>query len=357
MVRLIVLFAAMVALLGGCVASKTVVTVAADGSAAVEQVAYWKPMEMMMGDAAGGGAAAAPAGGGQIDPEQLKAQCEAYAKRMGEGVTLKSVEILKAQGVRQGAKVVYAVADINQLKLDMIPDIGPITSQDDGPKCRFEFEKTAAGGKLAILVPPPQQPPGQQAAMKPEEEAMALMLMGPMLEGVVIEMQVQFAGTITKSNAKYVTPRRDTLTLVRANLNALGKDRVAMKEFMALQKVTDPQEMMKKIQAPPISRHVQIEPAERVEVEFKAGAAPRPAPVTPAPIAADPATPRVPAAADTPSDAKARSALVLAKNYVLNKRPDIAREKFQAIINQYPGTPYADEAQKALSELPPPTEP
>lgn len=353
--RLLISIAAMLVALSGCISSRTVVRVEADGSAAVEQVAYWKPMEMMMGNNDLTGPAGG-AGGQEVDINQLRAQCEEYAKSMGEGVTLKSIEPLKGQGGRQGAKVVYAVADINQLKLDLIPEIGPISAPDEAPRCRFEFEKTPAGGRLVIIPPPPQQPPGQDQQMEigPEQEAMAMMMMGPMLEGVLIELQVQFAGVVTKSTARHLSPRKDALMLFRADLGALGKDRVAMKELMAMQKIKEPQEAMKKLQAAPLNRYVQFDDGERIEVEFRAGAAPR----TPAPAAGGGfVEPRTPAARPDPApaggdDAKARSALVLARNYVLNKRPDLARQRYQAIIDQYPGTTYAEEAKKALQELP-----
>jgi hypothetical protein len=342
MSRLIVSLLAMLALLGGCIESRTVVRVDADGSAVVEQVAYWK--EMTIPGMPGGDEAQ------KLTAEKLREQCEAYAARMGQGVSVKSSELLAGPGGRIGARVIYAVPDVGQLRIGMIPDVGPFSSDD---MCRFEFEKTADGGRLGIVIPPLEPPPGsdapQEEALGPVDQMMAQQMMASMLDGVVIELQVQFNGTITKTGARHVSPRKDAITLVRADLNAMSKDRPAMKQFMDLQKVRDPQEIVKKLQSPPFSRYIQLEEAERVEVEFRRGAVARPA-MSAAPAGG--AAPAKPATDAPPDEARARSAMSIARNFALNKRPDLARDRYQMIIEQYPGTEYAEEAKKAMAELP-----
>jgi tetratricopeptide (TPR) repeat protein len=52
------------------------------------------------------------------------------------------------------------------------------------------------------------------------------------------------------------------------------------------------------------------------------------------------------------SEAKARAALNLANSYKNAGRADLAKTKYQAVIDQFPGTPSAEDAKKALEELP-----
>ena len=44
--------------------------------------------------------------------------------------------------------------------------------------------------------------------------------------------------------------------------------------------------------------------------------------------------------------------MTLAENYKVAGRPDLARKRYQQIIEQFPGTSVADEAQKAIDALP-----
>jgi thiol-disulfide isomerase/thioredoxin len=50
-------------------------------------------------------------------------------------------------------------------------------------------------------------------------------------------------------------------------------------------------------------------------------------------------------------DPKAKAALSLADNYARSGKLDIAKQKYQAIITQYPNTPYSAQAQTALDSL------
>jgi thiol-disulfide isomerase/thioredoxin len=52
------------------------------------------------------------------------------------------------------------------------------------------------------------------------------------------------------------------------------------------------------------------------------------------------------------SEAKARAALNLANSYKNAGRADLAKTKYQAVIDQFPGTPAAAEAKKELEALP-----
>ena len=51
-------------------------------------------------------------------------------------------------------------------------------------------------------------------------------------------------------------------------------------------------------------------------------------------------------------DTKARAALNLANSYKNAGRADLARTKYQSVVDQFLGTASAEEAKKALEELP-----
>lgn len=49
---------------------------------------------------------------------------------------------------------------------------------------------------------------------------------------------------------------------------------------------------------------------------------------------------------------QARAALSMAENYARNGRHDIARQRYQKIIDEYPGTSWAEQAQRQMDTLP-----
>lgn len=54
---------------------------------------------------------------------------------------------------------------------------------------------------------------------------------------------------------------------------------------------------------------------------------------------------------DSAASAKATSTLKVAQSYASAGRTDMARKKYQEVIDQYPGTSYADQAKKALAAM------
>lgn len=52
------------------------------------------------------------------------------------------------------------------------------------------------------------------------------------------------------------------------------------------------------------------------------------------------------------ASAKAKSLLSMAQNYENAGRSDLAKKKYQAIIDQFPGTSFADQAKAAIKKLP-----
>jgi thiol-disulfide isomerase/thioredoxin/outer membrane protein assembly factor BamD (BamD/ComL family) len=50
-------------------------------------------------------------------------------------------------------------------------------------------------------------------------------------------------------------------------------------------------------------------------------------------------------------DSKAKSLLNMAENYRRSDRKDLARKKYQEVIDQFPNTPYAEKAKQAITEM------
>jgi TolA-binding protein len=48
---------------------------------------------------------------------------------------------------------------------------------------------------------------------------------------------------------------------------------------------------------------------------------------------------------------KAASAMKVAQSYVTAGHPELARKKYQEIIDQFPGTSYAEQAKKAIAAM------
>ena len=55
---------------------------------------------------------------------------------------------------------------------------------------------------------------------------------------------------------------------------------------------------------------------------------------------------------ESAASTKATSALKLAQSYATAGRRDLARKKYQEVIDQYPGTSFAEQAKKELAALP-----
>ena len=50
-------------------------------------------------------------------------------------------------------------------------------------------------------------------------------------------------------------------------------------------------------------------------------------------------------------DAKAKAILSVANSYKESGKTDLAKQKYQSVIDQFPNTPYAETAKKELREL------
>lgn len=128
--------------LAGCVEHEVLVKLAADGSGEIVEttVARGPMVEMLK---------AMEAEQGEDDTAEKRAEAEARAARLGEGVTFVSWEKLPdAEGL--GERTVYRFSDVTKLSLDPAPDDGE--GSGDGEReerLRFRFEE-ADGRKVLV---------------------------------------------------------------------------------------------------------------------------------------------------------------------------------------------------------------
>ena len=222
----LILFAAASLVLSSCLEVKSTVTVNKDGTASIEET-------MLLGAQL---AAMMQAGGGQGD--QLKGlvmdkeKAEERAKKLGEGVTVKSHEDVKTPDGKSGTKVVFAVADISKLKyVPFEPE------QKDKPEDSKTEPMTFAlsGSKLTITNPEADKKKGGEGKPKKSPEEIAQMkaqvgMMKPMFAGMRVTAEVKGASGIASSDATHLND--GTISLLDIQFDKLMDNMDAFAEVM-----------------------------------------------------------------------------------------------------------------------------
>lgn len=193
------LLAAASFMLASCLEIKSTVIVSKDGTATIEEsVLLGAQLAAMM-----------QAGGGQGD--QLKglvmdkAKAEERAKKLGEGVTVKSHEEVKTPDGKSGVKVVFAVADLSKLKYV------PFEPEQEGKPASKSEPMTFAlsGSSLTITNPDADKKKGGDLE-KPKKSAeeiaqmkAQMAMMKPMFAGMRMAVEVKGANGISTSDATH----------------------------------------------------------------------------------------------------------------------------------------------------------
>jgi hypothetical protein len=196
----LLLLAAASIILSSCLEIKSTIVINKDGTATIEE-------SMLLGAQL---AAMAAAGGGQGD--QLKGlvmdkeKAEARAKKLGEGVTVKSHEEVKTPDGKSGTKVVFAVADLSKLKyLPFEPE------QEGKPASKTEPMTFALSGSSLTITNPDADKKKEVDPNKPKKSAEELTqmkaqmaMMKPMFAGMRMAVEVKGAGGIASSDATHL---------------------------------------------------------------------------------------------------------------------------------------------------------
>ena len=214
--------------LTACLNSTTLIKLQADGSGTVEQTTLMN-VAALKSFAPG---ADKPMGGVN------QADLERTATRMGKGVRLVSAEPFRGANGFEGSKAIFAFDDINQIQVNQGPSMSGSTdgrmSSEPSSDDPVKFKLTRAGGASTLTIAFIDQPGGGKA--EPGANPMADMdLTNPMMMGIIksmfagfkINISLEVAGSIVKTNAEYVTGSR--LTLLEMDMDSLLADEAKLK--------------------------------------------------------------------------------------------------------------------------------
>ncbi len=213
-------------LLSACFEMSSVVTVNKNGTGTIEETALvGAQLKAMM--------ASMPAdAGGQGGPNMKdilpdKAKAEERAKKLGEGVTVKSHEPVKMPDGREGVKVTYAVADINKLNYQPFDAKGG----EGGESKPITF--ALKGDTLNVSLPPdkPKEKSAPEKPKMPAEQMQAQMaMMKPMFAGMRMAVQIKGGSGIASSDASNLSG--DTVTIMDIQFDKLMEKPEVFGKFM-----------------------------------------------------------------------------------------------------------------------------
>jgi hypothetical protein len=219
--------------LTACLNSTTLVRLKPDGSGTVEQTTL---MNMAAVKGMMGGANIQ----GQMNqgPMMSKEDLERTAARMGKGVRLLSTEPVKGVNGFEGTKAIFSFDDINQVQISQDPNIGgdnPAMSKSEDP---VKFKLTRNGATSTLTIAFADRPMGNAATQAPPANEMPdltnpmmMNMLKTMFQGFKINIALEVAGSIVKTNAEYVAGPR--ITLLEMDMAALLDDEAKLRALQS----------------------------------------------------------------------------------------------------------------------------
>ncbi len=156
-----------------------------------------------------------------------KAKADERAKKLGEGVTVKSHEAVKMPDGREGVKVTYAVADVNKLKYQ------PFDAKDKDGGENKPITFAASGGTVTVSMPPDKPksgPPAEKPKMPAEQMQAQMAMMKPMFAGMRMAIQIKGANGIASSDASNLSG--DTVTIMDIQFDKIMEKPEVFGKFM-----------------------------------------------------------------------------------------------------------------------------
>lgn len=223
------LVAIVCALTSGCITAVTTIRLKPDGSGTIEQSMAMKAevaqqfaaMAASFGgasDKAGAKAGAKP--GAKAEPPELFSEKEMReaATKYGDGVTFVSSQPIKTKEM-VGRVATYAFTDITKVHVNQKPPspkdaVGP---PQKGPEdVLFKFARQPGGSSLVTVVfPEPdltkKKPGEEKTGPKAKPDPQQLAMVKKMFDGLRIEIALDVAGHIVKTNSRYVEGSKVTL--------------------------------------------------------------------------------------------------------------------------------------------------
>jgi len=219
---------------GGCFQLATVVHVKGDASGTVEQRLVFSPAALTQIKQFGtlGGSS-----GRSADPTS-EAQARADAARLGPGATFVSSRAISNDEGWQGRASVYAFTDINQLRVNpQPPPPGGVTVRADGIDSRgkaitFTLDRRDNGNAvLTIQVPLPELPAGGLPSRGNTSASDQIAFLKQVFGGARAAVAVEPAGTLVRTNSRFVDGPR--VTLLDVDLDELLKDETLLPRVQA----------------------------------------------------------------------------------------------------------------------------
>jgi hypothetical protein len=226
----IVLFVALTC--SACLRSTTVISLKPDGSGTIVQETGMtaQAMAMLKSMAAGAGEK------GEV-PKEMFGEKEARKAAEAMGVQFVGGEPIK--GELEGYRARFAFADIGQIRMRLSQESTSLTGgSTQDPPFGFQFQKGTAASRLTIKMPDMKSPaesmglPGGAVNADEMQQAMAMMKM--MMKGMFVDVSLDLAGRIVKTDAPHVQGSR--VTLLQVDFDKLLADEAALKR---IQNATD----------------------------------------------------------------------------------------------------------------------
>ena len=220
--------------LTACLNSTTLVKVKPDGSGTVEQTTLvnMASAKGLMGAQSQGNA---PTG-----PMMSKEELERTAASMGEGVRLVSSEPIKGDAGWEGVKATFSFDDINKIQVSEGPSMGGGTGSKtrsaeptSSDPVRFTLTRSGGTSTLSInfidptIVDKPTGGSRQPSEMPDLTNPMIMNMIKSMFNGFKVNIALEVAGTIVKTNADYVSGPR--ITLLEMDVASLLADEAKLK--------------------------------------------------------------------------------------------------------------------------------
>ena len=258
----------------GCLTSVTTIKVKPDGSGTIEQsiamkaeaAAQLTAMASTFGDAAEKDKDKPPAPPELFSEKDMR---EAAAK-FGEGVTFVSSQPIKTKDLT-GRVATYSFADITKVRVNQKPPSPKGAPAEDEPKGKaaddvaFTFLRHPGGTSVVtVLFPEPdlskkKDKDADTESKKPDPTQLAMMK--KMLDGLRIEIALEVAGAIVKTNSSYVQGSK--VTLLEMDFAELMTNDAVLGKLANPESIEDAKQMLKGVKG------VKVNLDREVMVEFK----------------------------------------------------------------------------------------
>jgi len=258
----------------GCLTSVTTIKVKPDGSGTIEQsiamkaeaAAQLTAMASTFGDAAEKDKDKPPAPPELFSEKDMR---EAAAK-FGEGVTFVSSQPIKTKDLT-GRVATYSFADITKVRVNQKPPSpkgAPAEDESTGKAAddvAFTFLRHPGGTSVVtVLFPEPdlskkKDKDADTESKKPDPTQLAMMK--KMLDGLRIEIALEVAGAIVKTNSPYVQGSK--VTLLEMDFAELITNDAVLGKLANPESIEDAKQMLKGVKG------VKVNLDREVMVEFK----------------------------------------------------------------------------------------